>query len=153
MNTSSSAKNLDSQAIPVVNKKNYGNVIWGTGRRKTAIAQVRLVPKGNGKVIINDKSIEDFFRGNKRQSMFATQSLNLAKGVAGYDFVVKVQGGGITGQAEAIRHGIARVLAKMDDKLRLLMRKEGYLTRDPRAVERKKAGQPKARKRFQYSKR
>jgi small subunit ribosomal protein S9 len=127
---------------------------WATGRRKTSTAQVRVVPsKSGGKVLINGKSVEDYFQGNKRQALFAMQSYYLVKGISSYDFSIKVTGGGITGQAEAIRHGIARVLVKMDEKVKMQMRKAGYLTRDPRAVERKKPGQPKARKRFQYSKR
>lgn len=135
-------------------EKEKGKIIWATGRRKTAIAQVRMVPSKNGdKILVNKQSVQDYFKGNKKQAMSAMQSLNAVKGVSGYDFFIKVQGGGITGQAEAIRHGIARALAQWDAKVKLQMRKEGFLTRDPRAVERKKPGQPKARKRFQYSKR
>ncbi len=125
--------------------------IWATGRRKTAIARVRLVP-GTGKVLVNKRTLIEFFRGNAKGPMLAMQPISVSK-TTGYDIFVNVLGGGITGQAEAIRHGIARALAKTDQKLKLQMRKEGYLTRDPRAVERKKSGQPKARKRFQYSKR
>jgi len=85
--------------------------------------------------------------------MVAMQALNMTKGFSGHTLFIRVRGGGITGQSEAIRHGIARALSKWDDKVRVQMRKEGFLTRDPRMVERKKSGQPKARKRFQYSKR
>jgi small subunit ribosomal protein S9 len=102
---------------------------------------------------VNDLSVDDFFKGNFRQAQVALQSLQAVKGLTGFDFFVTVVGGGITGQAEAIRHGVARALSKWDGKIKIQMRKEGYLTRDPRAVERKKSGQPKARKRFQYSKR
>lgn len=138
---------------PAVPQKNTP-VIWATGRRKTSIAQVRMVPsKNGGKLLINDHSVQEYFGGNKRQVLIALQSYNLAKGISGYDFFVKVHGGGINGQAEAIRHGVARALSQLDPKIKIQMRKEGYLTRDPRAVERKKSGQPKARKRFQYSKR
>lgn len=124
---------------------------WATGRRKTAIARVHMIP-GGGKILVNRQSLDVYFRGNTKRSMIAMQSLQAAK-VSIYDFHITVQGGGINGQAEAIRHGIARALSESDQKIKLQMRKEGYLTRDPRAVERKKSGQPKARKRFQYSKR
>ena len=124
------------------------------GRRKTSAAQVRMVPSSSGgKVTVNRLPINDFFRGNHRHAAVATQSLTAAKNYGSYDFDITVRGGGITGQAESIRMGIARALATLDNKFKLQMRKEGFLTRDPRAVERKKSGQPKARKRFQYSKR
>jgi len=113
-----------------------------------------MVRSRNGsKVLINKQSASEFFRGNNRHAMVAMQSLNQVKSFGGYDLHINVKGGGLTGQAESIRHGIARALAQWDPKVKLQMRKEGYLTRDPRTVERKKAGQPKARKRFQYSKR
>ena len=128
------------------------DLVWATGRRKTSIAQVRMVPEGNGKVTVNGKPVEEYFRGNDRQQHDVTSPLK-AEGVKAFDVFVKVEGGGITGQAQAVRHGIARALAKMDDKIKRTMRKEGWLTRDPRMVERKKPGRPKARKRFQYSKR
>ncbi|MFA6030293.1 MAG: 30S ribosomal protein S9 [Elusimicrobiota bacterium] len=126
--------------------------ILATGRRKTSVAQVRLIPNGQGKVLVNAKPIGEYFRGYDRQ--IRTVQLPLEKAEQkGYDVTVKVVGGGLTGQAEAIRHGLARALARVDEKFKKIMRKEGYLTRDPRMVERKKPGQPKARKRFQYSKR
>ena len=143
-----------AQETPSQTSGSNARLIWATGRRKTSIAQVRMVPKkSGGKVLINNQSVEEYFRGNNRQALIATQSLKLAKGFGGYDIFIKVQGGGITGQAEAVRHGVARALSQWDGKVKLEMRKIGYLTRDPRAVERKKSGQPKARKRFQYSKR
>ena len=126
---------------------------WATGRRKTSIAQVRLIPNGQGKVVINAKPIEQFFGGHKRHATNATSPLSKVEVGKGFDVTVKVTGGGLTGQAGAIRHGIARALAKLDDQVKKTMRKEGFLTRDARMVERKKPGQPKARKRFQYSKR
>ncbi len=129
------------------------NILWATGRRKTSIAQVRLIPKGDGKIVVNSKTIEDFFGGNKRHSAVARLPLEKVETGKGWDVRVKVVGGGITGQAEAIRHGIARALAKIDEPSKRVMRKEGFLTRDPRMVERKKPGRPKARKKFQYSKR
>ena len=128
------------------------NPILSTGRRKTSIAQVRLLPQGTGKVVINGKPIEEYFKGHGRQHHEVLSPLKI-EGCTGYDAYVKVIGGGITGQAGAVRHGIARALVKIDEKFKRVMRKEGWLTRDPRMVERKKPGQPKARKRFQYSKR
>ena len=127
-------------------------MIWATGRRKTSIAQVRLIPQGTGKVTINGKPMDMYFRGQERHIDEIMSPLRIEE-AKGFDVFIKLVGGGITGQAEAARHGIARALAKMDDKIKKVMRKEGWLTRDPRMVERKKPGQPKARKRFQYSKR
>lgn len=129
-------------------------IIWATGRRKTSVAQVRMVPsKNGGKILVNKKSVEQYFQGIEKLTLNALESLKAAKFPGSYDFYIKVHGGGIRGQSDAIRHAIARALAQLDSKTKALMRKEGYLTRDPRVVERKKSGQPKARKRFQYSKR
>jgi len=127
--------------------------IWATGRRKTSVAQVRLLPKGQGKILVNSKSLEDYFGGHERQKIEALLPARAASKAQGYDLYIRVYGGGVTGQAEAIRHGIARALSQLDDSIKKQMRKEGFLTRDPRMVERKKPGRPKARKRFQYSKR
>lgn len=127
-------------------------LIWATGRRKTSIAQVRLKPEGAGKVVVNGKPVEEYFAGHERHRQEAVSPLN-KEDTKNYDAWVKVEGGGITGQAQAVRHGLARALVKADEKFKKPMRKEGWLTRDPRMVERKKPGQPKARKRFQYSKR
>ena len=127
-------------------------MIWATGRRKTSIAQVRLLPQGDGKVTVNAKPAEQYFHGQERHLHDVLSPLK-AEGAGGFNVSVKVVGGGITGQAGAIRHGIARALAKLDEKLKKAMRAQGFLTRDDRMVERKKSGQPKARKRFQYSKR
>ena len=132
--------------------KNSNDLLWGTGRRKTSIAQVRLTPQGEGKVTINSKPAEVYFRGEHRQITDVLSPLK-TEGAGVYNVSVKVVGGGITGQAGAIRHGIARALAKIDEKFKKAMRAQGFLTRDDRMVERKKSGQPKARKRFQYSKR
>ncbi|OGR84684.1 MAG: 30S ribosomal protein S9 [Elusimicrobia bacterium RIFCSPLOWO2_01_FULL_54_10] len=129
-------------------------IVQAVGRRKTSAAQIRMVPSaGGGKITVNRQPLNEFFRGNNRHAMIAAQSLSSAKNYGSFDFDVTVRGGGLTGQAESIRMGIARALSTIDNKFRLQMRKEGFLTRDPRAVERKKSGQPKARKRFQYSKR
>lgn len=129
------------------------NSIWATGRRKTSVAQCRLVPNGAGKVVINEKPVADYFRGQEHHQRDVLQPLTVIEAAKTYDYVVKVVGGGITGQAGAARHAIARALVKLDEKNRKPLRVEGMLTRDPRMVERKKSGQPKARKRFQYSKR
>ncbi|MBI4051019.1 MAG: 30S ribosomal protein S9 [Elusimicrobia bacterium] len=127
--------------------------ILATGRRKTSVAQVRAVPNGQGKILVNSKSMEEYFQGHERQRVSVLSPFQVAEDGRKFDFYVKVYGGGITGQAEAIRHGLARALSQTGEKIKQLMRKEGFLTRDPRMVERKKSGQPKARKRFQYSKR
>lgn len=128
-------------------------IIWATGRRKNAVASVRLVPNGQGKVIINSKPIEEYFAGRAHQLHDATVPLRVVEESKKFDFIVKLLGGGFNGQAGAARHAIARALVKLDEKNRRPLRAEGLLTRDPRMVERKKSGQPKARKRFQYSKR
>ncbi|MHB2026197.1 MAG: 30S ribosomal protein S9 [Elusimicrobiota bacterium] len=127
--------------------------IWATGRRKTSVASVRLVNGGQGKVFINSKSVEDYFRGEERRQMAVLSPLRVIEESKKFDFILKIVGGGPTGQAEAARHAISRVLVKVDEKNRKPLRAEGFLTRDARMVERKKSGQPKARKRFQYSKR
>lgn len=126
--------------------------IWATGRRKTSIAQIRLLPGGDGKVTVNGKPADQYFHGHERHKEEALSPLKVEES-KGFDAWIKVQGGGITGQAQAVRHGLARALVQVDEKYKKPMRKEGWLTRDPRMVERKKPGRPKARKRFQYSKR
>jgi small subunit ribosomal protein S9 len=126
--------------------------IWTTGRRKNATARVRLI-KGQGKFLINDHSVEDYFGGHARAKWQVMRAFEAAKVGSQYDIYVNVIGGGVNGQAGAVSHGLARAFAELDNPLRLVMRKEGLLTRDSRMVERKKSGQPKARKRFQYSKR
>ena len=125
--------------------------ISATGRRKTSIAQVRLSP-GEGKVTVNGKPVDQYFQGHERHREEALSPLKTEE-TKNFDAWVKVEGGGITGQAQAVRHGLARALVKADEKNKRTMRKQGWLTRDPRMVERKKPGRPKARKRFQYSKR
>ncbi|OGR90583.1 MAG: 30S ribosomal protein S9 [Elusimicrobia bacterium RIFCSPLOWO2_01_FULL_59_12] len=126
--------------------------IWATGRRKTSTARVRLI-KGQGKLVINDHSLEEYFGGHSRAKWQVMRPFETAKIGGQYDIFVDVVGGGVHGQAGAVSHGLARAFAQLDNPLRLAMRKEGLLTRDDRMVERKKSGQPKARKRFQYSKR
>jgi len=124
---------------------------YGTGRRKKSIARCRLVP-GKGKITINGRDIDDFF-GLETLKVIVRQPLTLTETVAKYDVICKVVGGGFTGQAGAIRHGIARALLQVSDEMRPPLKKAGYLTRDPRMKERKKYGLKKARKAPQFSKR
>ncbi|MFZ1074245.1 MAG: 30S ribosomal protein S9 [Verrucomicrobiia bacterium] len=123
----------------------------GTGRRKTAIARVRLA-SGNGKILVNGRSFENYFPLETLRST-AAQALAVTGLAEKYDVRVNVTGGGPNGQAGAVRHGIARALIRADAALRGALKAEGLLTRDSRMKERKKYGQPGARKRFQYSKR
>ena len=123
----------------------------GTGRRKTAVARVRLVP-GAGKFRINGRDFEKYFP-LEAQRMAAKLPLEVTGNVGKFDVTVTVTGGGPNGQAGAIRHGLARALLTVDAAFRPVLKAEGLLTRDPRMRERKKYGQPGARKRFQYSKR
>lgn len=124
---------------------------YGTGRRKKSIARVRLVP-GEGKIIINDRSIDDYF-GLATLKVIVRQPLVLTETAGKFDAICKVIGGGFTGQAGAIRHGMARALLKADEELRPVLKKAGFLTRDPRMKERKKYGLKKARRAPQFSKR
>lgn len=124
---------------------------YGTGRRKTAVARVFLKP-GSGQFVVNRKPIDEYF-SRKTDSMIVRQPLECVGMTDKFDVMVTVKGGGPTGQAGAIRHGLARALVDYDETLRPLLRKAGYLTRDAREVERKKVGLHKARKRPQYSKR
>jgi len=128
------------------------NQYLGTGRRKTSVARVRLIPNGSGNIFVNKKPIDEYFN---RQTliMIARQPLVTTKTHRLYDVYVNSHGGGTTGQAGAIRHGISRALVKADESLRTQLRKGGFLTRDSRMRERKKYGQKGARARFQFSKR
>jgi len=123
----------------------------GTGRRKTAIARVRLA-SGNGKITVNGRHLENYFT-LETQRVTATQPLAVTGTTEKFDARINVTGGGPNGQAGAVRHGIARALLQFDANLRGALKAEGLLTRDSRMKERKKYGQPGARKRFQYSKR
>lgn len=123
----------------------------GTGRRKTAVARVRLAP-GTGKITVNGRQFEKYFVVETHRA-FVMQPLLATESNAKFDVRVKVTGGGPNGQAGAVRHGISRALLKADGNLRPTLKAQGLLTRDPRMRERKKYGQPGARKRFQYSKR
>ncbi len=122
-----------------------------TGRRKTAVARIRMVP-GSGKIDINSRSFEDYFPTISLQNT-VLQPLQAAKVVNNYDLSINATGGGPTGQAGAARLAIARALLQVDANLRTHLKSEGLLRRDPRMKERKKSGQPGARKRFQFSKR
>ena len=121
------------------------------GRRKTATARVRLT-RGTGKILVNGKSPEDYFKAEDfcRAAISPLATVEMADQV---DITVKAQGGGLNGQAGAVRLGIARALEKMNQELRVPLKQEGHMKRDPRGRERKKSGQPGARKRFQFSKR
>jgi len=125
---------------------------WGTGRRKTATARVRLLPEGSGIAIVNRKPIDDYFDREVMKAIIM-QPLEITETAGSFDIYVNVRGGGKTGQAGAIRQGIARALLKADPELRLILKKAGLLTRDARMKERKKYGQKGARARFQFSKR
>ena len=122
------------------------------GRRKNAIARVR-VSDGKGKLIINDKSLDEYFGGLERHKKTVMKPFGVWSGAKGYDFYVNVCGGGISGQAGAISHSLSRAILELNANSKGALRKEGLLTRDSRMVERKKPGRPKARKRFQFSKR
>ena len=124
---------------------------YGTGRRKSSVARVRLVP-GAGKVTINGREMEEYF-GLKTLELIVRQPLVLTEMVDKYDVVASVSGGGISGQAGAIRHGISRALLELDGELRPSLKKAGFLTRDSREKERRKYGLKKARKASQFSKR
>ena len=125
---------------------------WGTGRRKKAIARVRLIPNGKGDIIINKRTIDEYF-GLDTLKLIVRQPLALTETLDKFDVMVNVCGGGMTGQAGAIRHGIARALVVADEAFKPAVKKAGFLTRDPRAKERKKYGLKKARRAPQFSKR
>jgi len=123
----------------------------GTGRRKTAVARVRLA-SGSGKITVNGRALENYFLTETLRSVIA-EPFSATETAGKFDVRVNVQGGGPSGQAGAVRHGISRALIKADTNYRPNLKSEGLLTRDPRMKERKKYGQPGARKRFQFSKR
>jgi small subunit ribosomal protein S9 len=127
------------------------NIIWTTGRRKTAIARVRMLP-GSGTITVNSRTLEDYFpRPTSRMRIL--EPFEATETTGQYDVLIAVEGGGIAAQADAVRHGISRALVVATETLRPALRKGGMLTRDSREVERKKYGRHKARKRPQYSKR
>lgn len=126
-------------------------VFLGTGRRKTATARIRIV-EGTGKLVVNDREFEEYFSHENfaKQAYAPLLTVELRDKI---DVVANVAGGGVSGQAGAVAHGIARALQKLNPELRAALKKAGHIKRDPRAKERKKPGQPGARKRFQFSKR
>ena len=128
------------------------NFILATGRRKTSVAQVRLTQGGTGKITINSKGVKEYFGNTPRLEATINSPFTLAADQK-FDCIAKVTGGGVSSQAGAIRHAISRAIASLGPACRSSMKKAGFLTRDSRMVERKKYGQPKARKRFQFSKR
>ena len=125
---------------------------WGTGRRKTSVARVRILPNGSGQFVVNKKSIEEYFDRDDLV-MVSKQPIEHLENSGQYDVFVNVKGGGISGQAGAILHGLSRALIKVDESLRPPLKKAGFLTRDARMAERKKYGRKGARGRFQFSKR
>lgn len=126
-------------------------IFTGTGRRKTSTARIRIV-EGSGKLVVNDREFEDYFSHENfaKQAYAPLLTVELREKI---DVVANVAGGGVSGQAGAVAHGIARALQKLNPELRAALKKAGHLKRDPREKERKKPGQPGARKRFQFSKR
>jgi len=129
-----------------------GKKYFSTGRRKTSVARVRMEP-GQGAILINNRSLDEYFGGLITKKVVVRQPLTLTNFSEKYDLTVNVHGGGPTGQAEAIRHGIARTLIIFNPEYRTVLKRAGLLSRDPRKKERKKYGLKGARKRFQYSKR
>ena len=128
------------------------NQIWGTGRRKKSIARVRLIPDGSGKIVVNGKTLDEYF-DLETLKIIVRQPLTLTETTGKFDVYANVYGGGYTGQAGAIRHGLSRAMVIYDEKLKPEIKKAGFLTRDPRMKERKKYGLKKARKAPQFSKR
>ena len=124
---------------------------YGTGRRKSSTARVFL-RKGSGKITVNDRPLDEYF-GRETSKMILVEPLKLVDQIGKLDIYARATGGGLSGQAGAIRHGISRALCELNPEFRPILKKAGFMTRDARAVERKKYGRPGARKRFQFSKR
>jgi small subunit ribosomal protein S9 len=127
-------------------------IFYGTGRRKSSVARVQIITPGENKFFINSKPWEEYFKHPLWQNKIK-EVINLIPEFTKYNIYVRVTGGGVTGQSEAVRHGLARAFAQALPQIKEDLAKAGYLKRDPRTVERKKAGQPKARKKFQWTKR
>ncbi|MBR2041930.1 MAG: 30S ribosomal protein S9 [Oscillospiraceae bacterium] len=125
---------------------------YGTGRRKSSVARVRVYPNGTGAITINGRDIDDYF-GLDTLKLIVRQPMELTETVGAFDIICTVTGGGVTGQAGAIRHGLSRALLQYNEELRPTLKKAGLLTRDPRMKERKKYGLKKARRAPQFSKR
>ena len=146
-----SLKTAAPEAPKYVKKVDKYGRAYATGKRKDAVARVWIKP-GSGKILINDRSVEVYF-ARPVLRMILAQPLQIAQRDGQYDIVVNVNGGGLSGQAGAVRHGLAKALTYYEPELRGPLKKEGFLTRDPRVVERKKYGKKKARRSFQFSKR
>ena len=131
---------------------NSNPYFYGTGRRKSSVARVRVYPNGTGAITINGRDIDDYF-GLETLKLIVRQPMELTETVGAFDIVCTVTGGGVTGQAGAIRHGLSRALLQYNEELRPVLKKAGLLTRDPRMKERKKYGLKKARRAPQFSKR
>lgn len=125
---------------------------WGTGRRKTSVARVRIIPNGSGEFVVNKKPIDEYFDRPDHVTL-ARSPLNLVEKASGFDVFVNVRGGGISGQAGAVLHGLSRAMVKADESWKSTIKRAGFLKRDDRMVERKKFGRKGARARFQFSKR
>jgi small subunit ribosomal protein S9 len=137
----------------VANQKfSIGSIVYAaTGRRKRAVARVRLVP-GDGRIIVNERTVEDYFT-RATQLMLIRQPLESTQTLTKFNILARVHGGGVSGQAGALRHGISRALVVFDENLKPNLRQGGFLTRDPREKERKKYGRKRARRGFQWTKR
>mgnify|MGYP002519595473 FL=1 len=131
---------------------NSNPYFYGTGRRKSSVARVRVYPNGTGAITINGRDIDDYF-GLDTLKLIVRQPMELTETIGAFDIVCTVAGGGVTGQAGAIRHGLSRALLQYNEELRPVLKKAGLLTRDPRMKERKKYGLKKARRAPQFSKR
>jgi small subunit ribosomal protein S9 len=142
---------MESEEIREMPTPPSSGVYWGTGRRKSAVARVRLIP-GEGKILINKREVDQYF-SEPQEQLAVRESLLATKTEKSFDVFVNVGGGGHAGQAGAIRLGVARALVKANAGYEAALREKNYLTRDARVVERKKYGQRKARRRFQFSKR
>ncbi|MGA7383570.1 MAG: 30S ribosomal protein S9 [Methylocella sp.] len=158
LETLSSLQDLKGAAAPApeaapryVQKLDQQGRAYATGKRKDAVARVWIKP-GPGKALVNGKALETYF-ARAVLRMILRQPLGVAKRTGQYDLTVSVAGGGLSGQAGAVRHGLAKALVNYEPDLRPVLKKEGFLTRDPRVVERKKYGKKKARRSFQFSKR
>ena len=125
---------------------------WGTGRRKTSVARVRIIPNGSGEFVVNKKPIDEYFDRPDHVTL-ARSPLNLVEKASSFDVFVNVRGGGISGQAGAVLHGLSRSMVKADESWKSTIKRAGFLKRDDRMVERKKFGRKGARARFQFSKR
>jgi small subunit ribosomal protein S9 len=125
---------------------------WGTGRRKTSVARVRIIPNGSGEFVVNKKPIDEYFDRPDHVTL-ARSPLNLVEKASSFDVFVNVRGGGISGQAGAVLHGLSRAMVKADESWKSTIKRAGFLKRDDRMVERKKFGRKGARARFQFSKR